>query len=218
MLINGIEELGSRPDLLDRTLMVALPPIAKEHRKDRKTFRKEFDTAQPRLLGGIFDAVSMALRDHDHITLPSLERMADFMRWAAAASPAFGGQEAFLRAYEDNVARLNALALESNPVVNAIVELLDNEDGAWEGNATELLAQLNLSSTTVSAGLTPQGWPKSARALAGILRRLAPALLSEDIKATFRDHRRLWTLSRPQEEPRGRDHRGTRHYNDDRNK
>jgi len=212
--MNGIEELGSRPDLLDRTLMVALPPIPKHNRMDRKSFWKEFEADRPRLFGAVLDAVSLAFKDHEKVALPSLERMADFMQWAAAASPAFGGQELFLRAYQDNVAKLNALALESNPVVDAIKDMINKNEGPWEGNATQLLAKLNdLHMMTMGARSEPRGWPKSARALSGQLRRLSPALLSENISATFQDHGRIWTIAQPQEDIGRRGHRNTRNQN-----
>jgi hypothetical protein len=93
--------------------------------------------------------------------------------------------------------------------------LLDNEDGAWEGNASELLAQLNIGSSTIGGGLTPQSWPKTARAMSGHLRRMAPALESKGITATFQEHGRIWTLSGRQEDTRGPDLRAGRRQNHD---
>ena len=197
VLMNGIEELGSRPDLLDRILLVSLPSIPKEEREHKKAFLEKFDGERPRLLGAVLDAVSLALKDYENVDIPSLERMADFTLWAAAASPAFGGETAFLHAYSENVSRLNALALESNVVVTALVDLLEHEDGEWEGNASRLLGQLDIFRPGDTKSQSAQRWPTSARAMGGHLHRLGPALRSVGITAIFSEHGRIWTLTGP---------------------
>jgi len=200
VLMNGIEELGSRPDLLDRILLVSLPSIPTEQREHKKALWEEFDGERPRLLGAVLDAVSFALKDYENVDVPSLERMADFTLWAAAASPAFGGKSAFLRAYSENVSRLNALALESNVVVTSLVDLLEHEDGEWVGNAAQLLHQLDIFRPGDTKSQSAQCWPTSARALGGHLRRLMPALRSVGITAVFTEHGRIWTLTGPTDE------------------
>ena len=207
ILMNGIEELGTRPDLLDRTLMVTLPAISPNKRKDKRTLRGEFEAAWPRLFGSVLDAVSLALRNYSRLDLPDLERMADFVKWSAAASPAFGGQEALLDALKNNAARLSALSVESNPVADAIMGIL-KEHGRWESNATELLDELNLQRR--NEGHPPSGWPKGPRALAGMLRRLAPTLRSQGFEVDYGEHGRIWTLDLPKDSERPRKRRSNR--------
>ena len=200
ILMNGIEELGTRPDLLDRTLMVTLPTIEPEHRKDKRTMTDEFEAAWPRLFGSVLDAVSLALRNYSRVDLPHLERMADFVKWSAGASPAFGGQEALLDALKNNAARLSALSVESNPVADAIIGLL-REHGRWEGNAKKLLDDLD-EQRILDTGdhYAPSGWPKVPRSLGGMLRRIAPTLRSQGFQVDYRERGRIWTLDVPNED------------------
>jgi hypothetical protein len=103
VVINGIEELAQRGDLLDRGIVEYMPALAKgKKRQAEKTFWKKFSVAHPALPGAVLDAVSTALRNSDHeeaddaIDLP---RMADFAAWVIAACPALGmTSEEFLAA------------------------------------------------------------------------------------------------------------------------
>lgn len=198
ILMNGIEELGTRPDLLDRTILVSLPTIDDENRRESRSIWQEFEEMAPRLLGAVLDAVVLALAGYKEQEGLLLERMADFAAWTTAASEAFGGPEALQRAIKENSERTAALILESNPVVSAILELLadeENEEGSWEGNADHLLKELNLLISFRSDRYgTPPGWPRGPRGLGGLLHRLAPALRAEGMEVDFREHGRIWTF------------------------
>ena len=197
ILMNGIEELGTRPDLLDRTLLVSLPTINSEDRRESRLLREEFEEMRPRLLGAVLDAVVLALAGYKEVHGVPTRRMADFAGWTAAASPAFGGPEALDQALEANSVRMAALTLESNPVVTAILELLEEvEKGRWQGNAGDLLKELNrLLSYRSDGHFPPTSWPKTPRGLGGMLRRLAPALRGEGVMVDYRDHGRRWTFT-----------------------
>ena len=192
--MNGIEELGSRPDLLNRTLLVYLKPIRAENRKDEKSFWQEFDHSAPRTFGAVLDAVSLSLRDHESMNPGSLERMADAMKWALAAAPAFGGRKALRFALQENTARTNALAVESSPIVGAMVQLLERENGPWEGNAQSLLNELTNIVVYSDRGHPRRGWPETPKGLSNTLRRILPALRSLGILSNFQEHGRLWTF------------------------
>ena len=69
VIINGIGELGTREDLLDRIIPITLPPIKDAARETEDEFWRRFDVAAPRILGALFDAVTTALRRIDEIEL-----------------------------------------------------------------------------------------------------------------------------------------------------
>lgn len=173
IILNGIEDIGSRSDLLDRTLIVELPRIEPGARRTETAFLSEFEKARPRILGSLLDAVSAALRnlrtvEQSDTTWP---RMADFAQWAVAAENALGLKPGeFLSAYSDNRETANMTALESSPVVTALFAMLKREP-TFEGTATDLLHKLEIGTDT-----RVKGWPKVARVLSGILKRLAPNL------------------------------------------
>ncbi len=122
--------------------------------------------------------------------------MADFARWATAAEPGLGLEEgAFLRAYDDNRAAANELALEGSAVVPHIRSLVAVNE--WSGTAGDLLAKL--SKLAGEPSRLPEGWPKSPKAMGAQLRRLAPNLRATGLDVTelpreARTGRRLWRL------------------------
>src|SRR5207249_4635059 len=115
VILTGIEELATRPDLLDRCALIYLPAITDDKRRTESDLLGDFDAAHPRILGALLDAVVTGLRNLPGVKLPGLPRMADFARWVVACSPALGvSPDAFLLAYSENRAGANSLALESS--------------------------------------------------------------------------------------------------------
>lgn len=197
ILLNGIEEVGTRPDLLDRTFLVELPRIPPGRRMDEQSLQRDFLRDRARIFGAMLDAASMALRRRESVSTDDLPRMADACRWALGAAPSFGSQEKLLEAMDDSAARITDLAFESNPVSAALLKFLKRRSGPWTGNADRLLMVLN-NERLISSGdpRTPSGWPKTARQMGGMLHRLAPTLRSRGITVEF-GRRRQWTLHLP---------------------
>jgi hypothetical protein len=69
IVLNGIEELATRADLLDRAILLYLPTIPEEKRQDEQAFWQAFEQARPHILGALLDIVSAALG-----TLPTVSR------------------------------------------------------------------------------------------------------------------------------------------------
>lgn len=175
VILNGIGDIATRSDLLDRAIIIALPTIPNDKRRTEADLREEFELVRPMFLALLLDAVSLALRNVDTVELDDMPRMADFTKWVVAAIPALGvAPSDFLDAYGGNIQDINELALESTPAARAIMilasEIPDGDE--WIGTATELLDKLSFN-----VGETAErrkDWPKGARALGAILRRLAP--------------------------------------------
>jgi len=90
-MLNGIGMAISKPDLLDRTLIIGIERIPDTERKDEKNVFREFEKARSSILGAIFDHLSGAIHEYDKITVSTLPRMADFARWAMADIGGQGG-------------------------------------------------------------------------------------------------------------------------------
>ena len=174
VILTGIEELATRGDLLDRSLIVTLPNIPEDQRRAEGEIWREFDEARPRMLGVLCDAISIGLRNLPTTKLPRLPRMADFALWATAVEPGVGLHPgAFMEAYSGNRAAGNELALESSPVGKAVIDFAATTS-YWTGTVSDLLAEL---ARQVDERVERQrGWPHSGRALSGVLKRLAPNL------------------------------------------
>jgi hypothetical protein len=183
IVLNGIEELATRPDLLDRSLLLYLPMIPEGKRQEEAVFWQQFATVQPQILGALLDAVSAALHTLPSVRLDRKPRMADFALWASAAAPACGwtAQE-FLSAYTGVREAAHELTLEASPVGAVVRELMAQQDD-WAGTASELLHVLD---TLAGEKLTKQKtWPKNGRTLSNALRRLAPTLRAVRVDVAF---------------------------------
>lgn len=202
VLLNGIEELATRGDLLERTIVRSLPTIPDTERRDEETFWKEFEAARPALLGALLTVVAQALANLPTVVLARKPRMADFARWVTAAEPALGwAPGTFLAAYERNRASGHEAALEASAVAAAIKTLADDlpVGEVWQGTAGDLLAALEklLDERTIKR----RDWPQTPRAMSGIVRRYAPVLRGLGVSVTFDNEttgkrRRLIVLAR----------------------
>lgn len=173
VMLNGIDDLTTRSDLLDRAIHLVLPRISDKDRQTEEEMWNNFEECRPRILGALLDAVSTALANYDGVNLAEKPRMADFARWVQSAEPALGWPRgAFLQAYTSNVGRLDEEAIETSSIGPTIQKLID-EKSLWEGTASELLDELNLLHEGDQIKSRPD-WPKSHRILARALRRLAP--------------------------------------------
>jgi hypothetical protein len=182
ILLNGIEELATRSDLLERAIVLILPTIPEEKRRTEAQFWREFEAARPLILGALLDAVSGALREYENVRIERLPRMADFAEWATAAEVSLGLKlGAFMAAYTRNRASSNDLALESSPVAAAVLSFINVEE-EWQGTSSELLKALN-DRTGEDVQRQP-GWPKAANALSGALKRLAPNLRAAGVNVS----------------------------------
>jgi Phytanoyl-CoA dioxygenase (PhyH) len=77
IVLNGIGDLAARPDLADRALSVILPPIPDDRRREEREFWAVFETARPKILGALLDAVAAGLWHLPNIRLDRRPRMAD---------------------------------------------------------------------------------------------------------------------------------------------
>lgn len=196
VILNGIDNVASRSDLLDRAIIVDCPVIPEAERRTEQEMDAEFAEAQPRILGALLTAASTALRNRGGVQLDTKPRMADFAVWATAAEPALGlAPGAFMKAYTVNRDEIHELAIEHSPVATALRTLIDTT-GSFSGTATELKAALE--SCIDDRLRNSKLWPQSARAVAGELRRLTPNLRAIGYNVDYwrTAQRRGWTISK----------------------
>jgi hypothetical protein len=174
VILNGISDVATRPDLLDRALIVALPPISGEQRRPEAKLWREFEAERPSILGSLFDAVSEALGKVVDVRLEGMPRMADFAVWATAAEGSFGWDEgAFIDAYSGNRGEATEQALDADPVAEAVRQFMQERD-EWSGTASELWKALGeLVDEDVRRS---KAWPGAPNALSNCMKRIAPAL------------------------------------------
>jgi hypothetical protein len=184
VMVNGIEELANRSDMLDRSICLTLPTIPDTNRKTEKELWAEFGQLWPLILGSLLDAVSKAIDRYPDVVLQTSPRMADFATWAVAAEEALAlAPGSFLAAYSAKRAEATDLAIEVSPIGPAIQEFM-SERRYWEGTAQELLTSLEDNHCTEQTK-NRRDWPKTPQAIGKALRRLAPDLRSAGIDIRF---------------------------------
>jgi hypothetical protein len=182
ILLNGIEDVISRPDLADRAIFLTLPPIAERRRRSEAELWREFEMARPRILGALLDAAAHGLRAVSGLGRgEKLPRMADFTLWATACETALWPAGTFARAYEANRRAAVETMIDGDPVASSVREIMAQRE-TWIGTAADLLCLGGEYSNGVRSST---GLPKNPRALAGRLRRAQPGLRSLGIEIVF---------------------------------
>lgn len=184
IMMNGINDVATKSDLLDRCLLIGTTPIPADRRRPEEEVWAEFEAVRPCILGAIFDAMSTALRNLPSVELPSLPRMAGFAKWVIAAEPSLpwtpGG---FLRAYDGSRREAHLMALEASVVAQALQMFAQDSDPEWQGTATDLLKELENYAGNPTR--RPRGWPTTPTALSGKLREVLPDLNAVGIFIDF---------------------------------
>ena len=116
ILLNGIEEVISRPDLCDRAIFLTLAPIGEAQRHPESQLWRKFEIARPHMLGALLDAAVHCLRTLGRVHLERLPRMADFALWAVACEPALWPTGTFARAYTSNRRAAIETIIEADPI------------------------------------------------------------------------------------------------------
>lgn len=184
VMVNGIDEPATRPDLLDRCISITLPMVPEDRRLDEASLWRRYNEIRPGVLGALLDVVSGALARVEDVHLDRVPRMADFARWVVAAEPTLGWPAgSFIEAYTSARDAVHDLAIEASPVGAAITGLMA-ERMVWTGTSGELLAEIEANHSDESQRKR-RGWPGSAKAMGNAVRRLAPNLRAVGVEATF---------------------------------
>jgi len=176
IILNGIADFVTAGDLVQRSLMVRLPTLAKGSYKTERQIQRALRAARAEVLGALLDAVVVGLQEIHHTKVKLLPRMGDFAAWAVALEEALGGKKgsfeaAYNRSDEDGAQQ----ALEASPLAEPLFTLaLESKGEGWEGTASEMLARLREFADEELQ--KTKEWPKAANVLSANLRRLGPLL------------------------------------------
>jgi hypothetical protein len=181
-ILNGIEEIVTRPDLADRSIFQTLELIPEERRRPERELWAVFEKERPRILGVLLGAVVQGLRMLPQTRLDRLPRMADFALWVTACETALWPAGTFMAAYTDNRDEIIDNVIEGDPVAAAVRTFMGTRT-VWTGNATDLLGALN--EVVGEAAQRSKSWPDHPRALSGRLRRAATFLRKIGIEIGF---------------------------------
>ncbi|MBF0556660.1 MAG: hypothetical protein HQK96_19255 [Nitrospirae bacterium] len=131
MCLTGISCVATRPDLMDRTLLIPLERIDGSKRMTEKQIFTAFEKDKSEILGGIFDALSKAIGIYPLMekTITNLPRMADFTLWGASVAEALGFKyQDFIEAYGRNTQNKSEELVHGNTLLQAVLEFMDKRD------------------------------------------------------------------------------------------
>ena len=202
VILNGIEDIVTRPDLADRAVFLTLEPLPEDRRRSEQELWAAFEAERPRILGVLLDAVANGLAMLPRTRLNKLPRMADFALWATACETAFWPSGTFWLAYCGNRDEAVDGVIDADPIAAAVRAMMTTR-AEWEGTASELLGPLaEAAGERVARAKT---WPDTPRALAGHLRRAATFLRKVGIGIGFeregRTRTRMIRIVRPDRGP-----------------
>lgn len=194
VLLNGIGELLTEADVLDRSIQVHLPRLSDDARMAENELWARFEAKLPVLLWFLYRALAVALGQMGTVELPqaSRPRMVDFARWVVGAEGALGWEPGtFLAAYEQTRAEAADQAIVASVPVQAVIRWMQERERlrrttgqaaasvAWNGRAMELDTALRAVVREHGDSTRLAGWPRNANVLkahlhmaAGPLRRL----------------------------------------------
>jgi len=182
VILNGIDDIVTRPDLADRAIFLTLEPIPEERRRPEQELWAAFESERPRILGVLLDGVAKGLAELPRTRLDKLPRMADFALWATACETALWPSGTFWSAYCGNRDEAVDGVIEADPIAAAVRAVMTTRTD-WTGTASELLGALaEMVGERVAKAKT---WPDSPRALAGRLRQAATFLRKIGIDIGF---------------------------------
>ena len=196
----GVSNVVSRPDLMDRALLIELARIDPADRKTESEIEADFEKSRASILGDVFKTISAARKILPTIRARNLPRMADSARWGAAIAEALGiGAEQFFEDIAANGASANDESIRANPVALAI-SLFVADRPSWEGSPALLLVELRNIAGQEAIDTASRSWPSSADALGKKIRfvksNLADAgILLESYRDSTTARRRMWRIT-----------------------
>jgi len=170
IILNGIDDIATRGDLLDRSIVLNLPSISSNKRKDEREFWKAFHDDRPFILSALYDAIATGLAA-DKPKLKELPRMADFAEWVTRCETGLAFENgSILDAYNKNKDNAIETGLDGDYLAVAIRKILDDES-KFEGTATELVNLIRDKSPEQNHQYLP-----TTQTIKNRLTRIGPAL------------------------------------------
>lgn len=192
IILNGIGDIASRSDLLDRALPVRLEAIPKNSRKTEREFWAEFEREKTSIFSALVSAVSSALGQIEKVKLEELPRMADFAFWATAAENGLGLKESdFIEAYTQNRENAHSIVLEDSLLAEVLQEFLTAKAQGEKYEQKDILLKefLDQLKEVADAGSKERSkdkrFPKNPKGLRNAIERINPNLREIGIYITF---------------------------------
>jgi hypothetical protein len=137
IILNGVIEFVTRPDLVDRSIILHLEHI--DNKRTEAALKRDYNAKRARIFGGILDLMVEGVRNLPSVQSESSVRMVEAITWCAAC-----GLPDFEKCYAQTL-RGNYQAIAENNVLACGIVALMEKQAQWRGIATELKKTLEAS-------------------------------------------------------------------------
>ncbi len=143
IIINGINDVVERGDLLERSIAIALPVL--EKRESTQKLDKVFQEYKPRILGGLFNMMSFALSkiraaESSIDEAASMPRMIDYIILGTACEEFLNLQKGeFLKICKNKAQEMLDDSAEDDVLIQAVSEIMGSECCLRSGQMQELI-------------------------------------------------------------------------------
>jgi energy-coupling factor transporter ATP-binding protein EcfA2 len=179
IILTSIGNVVTKPDLLERSIVVDLTRITPEDRESESDLANGFDRDHGDILGGLLNITVAALQHRDTTECPKYTRMTEFAHLGEGVQEylkyAIGSVERRMAAGADIA---NEIAIESSPVASTLMSWISTHEGTWQGSASDLL---NLLKSHAKKSELAGTLPKTANSLSGELKKCESALFQSGI-------------------------------------
>ena len=184
LVLNGIYDFITQPDLAQRSLTIHLLDMKESDRLSERDLEKQLEQDMPEILQGLFELIADIFKHLPKAEVTNPERMIDFSRWLAAMELVYGAPAgAFQVNYSECLQETQLNSLLENPLAAAIYQFADRLDKYWQGRPSDLLHELN-DRAHFSAQRSVD-WPKSPESLSKRLKVLSTPLKSQGVFIEF---------------------------------
>lgn len=185
LVLNGIHDFVTEPDLAQRCVRLELKPIPESERRDEKNLTEEFNRDLPHIFRGLLDLTAQILNCLDEVEVTHPQRMHRFVKYLAAIEHIYGWPQSLLQEhYAGILKQAQSDAVLDDPLASAFCEFVsDNHKSHLEFTPSQLLNELRHSLRPSDPRL--RQLPQSPISLSKRLAALKTALASQDIEVTF---------------------------------
>jgi hypothetical protein len=184
IILTGLTNCATRPDLGSRTVLLSLHPIKDAARKSETELWAGFNEARPFVFGALLDALAHGLQQLPTVKLDSASRMKDFELFAHACEGAYAPAGSFSAALAANATELNEALIEDDPVAKAITAFMVKRS-EWSGTTTELMIELQTRDDTEQQVSKQKDWPKDATRFSRRVRVVSATLRKAGVEVFF---------------------------------
>lgn len=177
VILNGIEDIASRDDLVRRSVILELLRIEDGSISDDAEVMNNFRKDAPVIFGALCTGLMTALKNIDTVKINNITSMSRFCRWSGASMPAFNWDaDMFMKSYHDNLKHSYIAVLDTSPFTAAIIKMFeDRPDTDWDGTPIEFKECLEdvMHDNPI---IRSRYWVKSAKGVMNAIKRNRKAL------------------------------------------